>query len=601
MELRVLVIEDSENDTLLLVRELKRGGYDPTYTRVETAEAMEAAIDQEGWDVVVSDHSMPQFNSFKALDLLKTRGLDLPFIIVSGTIGEDAAVAAMKAGAHDYIMKGNLKRLVPAIDRALRDAEVRRERKTAEEALRESEERYRRMIETAEEGIWVVDSENKIIFMNKKIVQMLHYTVEEMIGKSFLEFTDEEGRALVEAKTKDGSRGQNDQYDFRFRRKDGTDLWAIMSTTPIFEEMGQYAGVLIMITDITERKRAEEQLKFLSLHDSLTGVYNRGYFEEEMRRLDGERFAPVGIIVYDVDGLKFINDTLGHGTGDSILIATAGIIKECFRGSDVVARVGGDEFAVLLPNTRRDIVENACRRIRDSVSRYTASHLGIPLSLSIGFAVTGTKSIRMNALYKKADNNMYREKLHRSQSARSAIVQTLKKALEARDFVTGGHVDRLKALIARFTAALGIQDVLSKDLLLFAQFHDIGKVGIPDSILFKPGKLTPEEYAEMKRHCEIGYRIAQSSADLAPIADLILKHHEWWNGKGYPLGLKEEEIPMGCRILAIVDAYEAMTGGRPYREPISREEAIRELKRSAGTQFHPELVDKFVKLMAGLE
>jgi diguanylate cyclase (GGDEF)-like protein/PAS domain S-box-containing protein len=471
------------------------------------------------------------------------------------------------------------------------------ELKRKEEALRESEEHYRRIIETAEVGIWMLDAEKIIIFTNRKIVQMLGYTPEEMKGKSFLEFTDAEGRSLIESKMQSRPLSLNGQYDFSFRRKDGTNLWTILSVSPIFDKTEELNGALIMITDITERKKAEEQLKYMSLRDPLTGLYNRAYFEEGMRHLESYRFARVGIIICDVDGLKLINDTLGHNAGDSILMAAADIIKECFRVGDVVARVGGDEFAVLLLNTERDVIETACHRMRHTISEYNSSHLELPLSLSIGFAAGAGKSMPINSLYKEADYNMYKEKQYRSQSARIAIVEALKKALEIKDFMTHGHMSRLRALTATFVSAIDIPKHLTKDLLLFAQFHDIGKVGIPDSILFKPAKLTPGEYTEMKRHCEIGYRIAQSSTDLAPIADLILKHHEWWNGKGYPLGLKEEEIPLGCRILAITDAYESMTSMRPYRKPMSHRAAIKELKKCAGTQFNPGLVDKFVQVI----
>jgi diguanylate cyclase (GGDEF)-like protein/PAS domain S-box-containing protein len=471
------------------------------------------------------------------------------------------------------------------------------ELKKTEEALRESEEHFRRIIETAEMGIWMLDAEKITIFTNRKIVQMLGYTPEEMKGKSFLEFTDMEGRALIESKMQSRPLSLNGQYDFKFRKKDGTDLWTIMSISPIFDKMGECNGPLIMITDITERKKAEEQLKYMSLRDPLTGLYNRAYFEEGMRHLESYRFARVGIIICDVDGLKLVNDTLGHNAGDSILMAAADIIKECFRVGDVVARVGGDEFAVLLLNTETAEVETVCHRMRHAISQYNSSHLELPLSLSIGFAVGAGKSMPIKSLYKEADYNMYKEKQYRSQSARIAIVEALKKALEIKDFMTHGHMSRLRALTATFVSAIDIPKHLTKDLLLFAQFHDIGKVGIPDSILFKPAKLTPGEYTEMKRHCEIGYRIAQSSTDLAPIADLILKHHEWWNGKGYPLGLKEEEIPLGCRILAIADAYESMTSMRPYRKPMSHRAAIKELKKCAGTQFNPGLVDKFVQVI----
>lgn len=316
-----------------------------------------------------------------------------------------------------------------------------------------------------------------------------------------------------------------------------------------------------------------------------------------MKRIGDGRSDPVGIIVCDVDGLKFINDTLGHDVGDSLLVAAAGVIEESFRESDMVARIGGDEFAVLLPNSSEKVVEKAYERIRENVEWYNSTNPGISLSISIGFAVRDNKSKTMADLYKEADNNMYREKLHRSQSNRSAIVQTLMKALGERDFLTEGHADRIQHLVTGLAKLLDLPETRIADLKLLAQFHDIGKVGVPDSILFKPGPLTGEEFREMRRHCEIGYRIAQAANDLIPIADWIIKHHEWWNGNGYPLGLREGDIPIECRILAIADAYDAITSDRPYRKAMTHEAAVNELKRCAGTQFDPLLVEKFLEFL----
>jgi len=171
------------------------------------------------------------------------------------------------------------------------------------------------------------------------------------------------------------------------------------------------------------------------------------------------------------------------------------------------------------------------------------------------------------------------------------------KALEARDFITEGHATRLQSLVASVAEAIGLPERCINDLRLLAQFHDIGKVGLPDRILFKPDSLTREEYIEMQWHCEIGHRIALSAPDLSPIVDLILKHHEWWNGGGYPLGIKGEEIPVECRILAIADAYDAMTSDRPYRKAMAHMEAVEELKRCSGTQFDPDLVSRFIQVL----
>ncbi|MFY9120286.1 MAG: HD-GYP domain-containing protein, partial [Syntrophomonadaceae bacterium] len=182
-------------------------------------------------------------------------------------------------------------------------------------------------------------------------------------------------------------------------------------------------------------------------------------------------------------------------------------------------------------------------------------------------------------------------------NARSAIFQTLVKALEIRDYITEGHTDRLQSSVRAMAEALGLPDRVIKDLQLLAYFHDIGKVGIPDYILFKEGKLTEDECRIMQRHCEIGHRIALSAPELTIISDWILKHHEWWDGHGYPLGLRGEEIPLECRILSIADAYDAMTNYRSYRPTRTHQEAVEELRRQAGSQFDPDLVKVFIELI----
>jgi diguanylate cyclase (GGDEF)-like protein len=345
-----------------------------------------------------------------------------------------------------------------------------------------------------------------------------------------------------------------------------------------------------------ELQDANEKLQFTSFHDSLTGLYNRWFFEQEMSRLE-TCHTSVGMIMCDVDGLKLVNDALGHGSGDATLKSVAIILKSLFTAGEMVARIGGDEFAVILPGSSPSILENFCAMIRDAVVRYNTTNHTIPLSISTGWSFSEKASCDTTTLFKEADDAMYREKLHCSQSARGTLVQTLMNTLEARDLITEEHANRLQAMIVILAKDMGLPQSKILDLSLFARFHDIGKVGIPDHILFKSGLLTKDEKKEMQQHCEIGWRIARSTTDLLPIADWILSHHEWWNGEGYPVGLAGKNIPIECRILAILDAYDAMTNDRPYRKAMSHEAAVEELERNAGIQFDPKIIKKFVSLV----
>ncbi|MBP2652537.1 MAG: diguanylate cyclase with and sensor [Firmicutes bacterium] len=354
--------------------------------------------------------------------------------------------------------------------------------------------------------------------------------------------------------------------------------------------------MLVVIRDITTRKRAVRRLEYLSLHDAMTKVYNRAYFESQIQRLQSRNEKSVGIIVCDVDGLKLINDTLGHRSGDELLKIVADLlIRACTSVDDVIARIGGDEFAIIVFEPNQQRVDMVTTAIKAAVKEYNDNNALFPLSLSIGFAVGSSQNLER--IFKEADNNMYREKMHQSLSMRNALVEAMMRALEARDYITEGHADRLQYLVVELAKKTGVPSQRLADLRLLAKFHDIGKVGIPDSILFKSSALTAEEAAIMRSHCEIGFRIAKSAPDLAPIADWVLKHQEWWNGMGYPLGLAGEAIPLECRILAIADAYDAMTSDRPYRKAMDETMAIEELKRCIGTQFDPELTEPFIQMI----
>jgi two-component system cell cycle sensor histidine kinase/response regulator CckA len=255
--LRVLIAEDSEDDTLLIIHELKRGGYDPKYERVETAAAMNAALNRQEWDIVISDHSMPHFNSFDALDVIKKRGLDLPFFLVSGTINEEMAVSAMKAGVHDYIMKDNLPRLVPAVQRELREAEMRRERKKAGEALRESEETARALVNATTDSVFLIDTAGTILALNEITAKRLGKSVDEMLGSYLYDFLPPDVAKRRKAYLDEVFRTGKPVY-FEDERQG---IWFDTCGYPIFDATGKVTKLAIYGRDITERKLAEKALR----------------------------------------------------------------------------------------------------------------------------------------------------------------------------------------------------------------------------------------------------------------------------------------------------------------------------------------------------
>lgn len=358
--------------------------------------------------------------------------------------------------------------------------------------------------------------------------------------------------------------------------------------------------ILIMIRNMTDRILLEHKLRDMVEHDSLTSLYNRRKFEEEMDFHTGKDVEKITIISIDVNGLKFINDTLGHMNGDQVIIAAANIIAKVFSDKGNVARIGGDEFGIILKNHNEAKVEEMLECLTNEVEQHNFMAAGHGLSLAFGYSFHESGIVNMEYLFQEADNNMFQNKLLKKDSIRGTFVKTFMKALEAKDFVSEGHVMRMERLAVLIGKALSLHSDQMDRIVLLTKFHDIGKIGIPDSILKKKGSLNEDEWKVMRTHTSIGERIALEAIEIRDIAHLILKHHEKWDGTGYPLGLKGDEIPVECRILAITDTFDAMTNDRPYRGALPKEEAAKEIERCSGTQFDPELVKIFATLYTNL-
>jgi len=345
--------------------------------------------------------------------------------------------------------------------------------------------------------------------------------------------------------------------------------------------------------DITERKRAEEKLVYLSFHDHLTGLNNRRFFEEALKSFDNENNLPISIIMCDINGLKLVNDSFGHDSGDALLIKAAEIIKKACREEDIIARIGGDEFVVILPKTAADDTLQVLNRIKELASKESVSN--IELSISCGYDTKTSEMQSIVEIIANAENYMYRQKLYERSSMRSKTIDLIMNTLFAKSNREAIHSNRVSSLAMSIGAKMNFDKDAVNQLRIAGLIHDIGKISIDEKILNKPGSLSADERKDVERHPEIGWRLLSSANEFSELAQFVLNHHEKWDGSGYPNGIEGQKIPLESRIIAVADSYDAMTSERSYRKALCKEDAIKELRRCSGTQFDPEIVEVFIK------
>ncbi len=350
--------------------------------------------------------------------------------------------------------------------------------------------------------------------------------------------------------------------------------------------------VLAIVRNITRSKELEKSLEYLSYNDQLTGVKSRRFYEEELKRLDVKENLPLTIVLGDANGLKLINDSFGHIAGDELIHKIAEIIEKECRAEDVVARLGGDEFVILLPNTDADETEKIIKNINKSALKEKVQNLDV--SISFGYETKRYEEEDIQDIFRKAENYMYKRKLFESSCTRGKTIETIINTLNEKNKREEQHSVRVSELCRKMGEVLELPERKIHELKTAGLLHDIGKIAIEESILNKTGKLDNEEFKEIKRHPEIGYRILSTVNELSEIAEYVLLHHEKWNGEGYPKKLKGEDIPLESRIIAIADVYDAIISDRSYRKALSKEFAIEEIKRNADIQFDPRLVNVFI-------
>ena len=471
------------------------------------------------------------------------------------------------------------------------------EHRGIQELLKQSEERFQLLFTKAPLGYQSLDANGCFIEVNQQWLDTLGYERDEVIGKWFGDFLAPDYRDSFKKRFPIFKEKGQIHSEFEMLQKSGRPIYIAFEGKIGYGEDGAFKQTHCILQDITDKKKAENELYFLSFHDYLTGFYNRRYFDEEIRRLDIESELPLSIILGDIDGLKLINDAFGHAEGDKLISETAKNIQQCIAEKGVLARIGGDEFGILLPKTDAAAAYSILQEIKQTFVAYNANvdSEAFQIHISLGFGTKTSMAEDFAQINKVAENHMYQRKLLESKSSHSALISSIKATMHEKSFETEAHAERMVYLSRKVGMILGLSQTDIDHLELLATLHDLGKVGISDQILNKPGKLNDEDWVEMKKHPEIGYRIASSSPNLIPIADCILSHHERWDGKGYPQGLSGEDIPLLSRIISIADAFDAMTQDRPYRMAMTNEQAMIELQKYAGTQFDPRIVQIFLE------
>ncbi len=445
--LRVLLIEDVEDDALLLLAELRRGGYAPDGTRVDAPAALEAALATGGWDVVLADYALPGWSALAALAAVRRRDPDLPFLIVSGVVDEEGAVTALKAGAHDYLPKDRLTRLVPAVGREVREAAGRRARRRAEAALRASEARYRAVVDNAGDAIVIVEADGRLASCNRGAERIFGYAAGELVGRS-LAWLLPAHPAVGLAPPLGGP------HEVTGRRRDGTALPLELTLAEVASAPERlFVGIL---RDISERRSLEERLRHQATHDPLTGLPNRALLLDRLAlalHRAARRPGMVAVLFLDLDRFKTVNDSLGHEAGDRLLVALAGRLVAVVRPADTVARRGGDEFTLLLEDLggEAEAVAVAERVLADLRTPFTVDGQELVVGASVGIALAGGGEgdpAAPAALLHAADLALYRAKaagrgrhalfspeLRARATARLALEQDLRRALEGGEVV----------------------------------------------------------------------------------------------------------------------------------------------------------------------
>jgi len=366
----------------------------------------------------------------------------------------------------------------------------------------------------------------------------------------------------------------------------------IISKATIFERGNEISGFLVIFTDVSEIRESQERIKYLNFHDHMTDLYNKRYYDNALKESINEENMPLAIISLDVNALKLVNDAFGHDAGDKLLINAANVLKETCNKNHIVARIGGDEFSLIIKNANIEKIKSLIMSVLTK-SKNTRVN-SVEISFAIGVGTMENCNMNLAEVISQADNSMYRNKLQFGKKIRKQILDNILTELCENYPSERTHIENVVNYSLLIAGALNFSENERLNLEKAASVHDVGKIIIPCEMLEKSALLTEKEYDAVKRHSDVGYQILKSVVEYLPVSEYVLYHHEKWDGTGYPEGLKQFEIPLESRIIAVADAFEAMTGERTYKQQMTKEQAIIELTKFSGTQFDPDIVKTFI-------
>lgn len=467
------------------------------------------------------------------------------------------------------------------------------------EALLTSREKLQATLISVGDGVITVDIDHKIDFMNPVAEQLTGWTLDDAIHlplENIFNIINEFTRTQVTSPVEEAFE-KNEIVELKNHTllvaKDGTERSIEDTAAPIKDKNGEIIGCVLVFRDFSEYKAKQRKIEYLSYHDQLTDLYNRRFFDEELKRLDVKRNLPISFIYADIDGLKIINEAFGHQKGDEIIQKIASLFKSECRLDDIIARTGGDEFIILLPNTDLQSAEKLIDRLENKIGQI--EFMNITISVSFGYETKTDAEQSTNMLLKFAEDLMYRKKMLNNSNQKNRFVKMIMKTLHMKYPLEKTHSFRVGELCEKIGRIYSLDKHKIKELRIAGELHDIGKITIDTSILNKAEELSEYEWMQIKQHPETGYRILSATNEFNNISEYVLAHHERWDGSGYPKGLKEEAINWNARIIAIAEAYDAMTMQTSYHTALTKQQAIKELLDNAGTQFDPDIVKVFVE------